>query len=118
MGRFFADNFARRTGRPLAIVGGDSRLAELVAVGAPHRPSVYFDADPAQASSINAATIRDKGAVIVWPAADTNPAPPPEIKARFPDLIPEVPHSFARPVRGRLPPLLIGWGVIRPASAR
>ena len=118
MGRFFADNFARRTGRPLAIVGGDTRLAELVAIGAPERPSVYFDADPAQASSINTATIRDKGAVIVWPAADTDPAPPPEIKAHFPDLIPEVPHTFARPVRGRLPPLLIGWGVIRPAGER
>ena len=57
-------------------------------------------------------TIRKKGAVVVWQAADTNPAPPPEIKAHFPDLVPEVPHSFARPVRGRLPPLLIGWGVI------
>jgi hypothetical protein len=118
MGRFFADSFARRTGRPLAIVGGDTRIAELVAVGAPDRPSVYFDADSAPALSISAATIRDKGAVIVWPAGGTDPAPPPEIKAHFPDLIPEVPHTFARPVRGRLPPLLIGWGVIRPASAR
>jgi hypothetical protein len=118
MGRFFAESFARRTGRPLAIVGGDRRIAELVAVGAPDRPSVYFDADPAQASSINAAVIRDKGAVIVWPAAGTDPAPPPEIQANFPDLVPEVPHTFARPVRGRLPPLLIGWGVIRPATAR
>ena len=117
MGHFFADSFARRTGRPLAIVGGDVSIAELVALGAPNRPSVYFDADP-RAASIAAATVRDKGAVIVWPAADTNPAPPPQIKAHFPDLIPEVPQSFARPVRGRLPPLLIGWGVIRPASAR
>jgi hypothetical protein len=89
-----------------------------VALGAPNRPSVYFDADPGHAPSISAENIRDKGAVIVWPAADTNPAPPPEIKAHFPDLVPEVPHSFARPVRGRLPPLLIGWGVIRPASVR
>jgi hypothetical protein len=118
MGHFFADSFARRTGRPLAIVGGDARIAELVALGAPNRPSVYFDADPARPPSLAAATIRDKGAVIVWPAADTNPAPPAEIKAHCPDLIPEVPHSFARPVRGRLPPLLIGWGVIRPAGAR
>jgi len=118
MGLFFADSFARRTGRPLAIVGGDVRIAELVALGAPNRPSVYFDADPGGAPSISPATVRDKGAVIVWPAADTNPAPPAEIKAHFPDLIPEVPHTFARPVRGRLPPLLIGWGVIRPASAR
>ena len=46
MGQFFADSFARRTGRPLAIVGGDVAIAELVALGAPNRPSVYFDADP------------------------------------------------------------------------
>jgi hypothetical protein len=118
MGQFFADSFSRRTGRPLAIVGGDVRLAELVAVGAPNRPSVYFDTNPARAPSISATTIRHDGAVIVWPAADTNPAPPAEIKARFPDLVPEVPHSFDRPVRGRLPPLLIGWGVIRPADER
>ena len=88
-----------------------------MAVGAPSRPNVIFDADPAAAARITADTIRDKGAVIVWPAAGTDPAPPPEIKARFPDLVPEVPHTFARPVRGRLPPLSIGWGVIRPVGA-
>jgi hypothetical protein len=117
MGRFFAESFARRTGHPLAIVSGDPRFAELVAVAAPSRPSVYFAANPAQSPSLTVADIREKGAVIVWPAADTNPAPPPEIKMQFPDLIPEVPRSFDRPVRGRLPPLRVGWGVIRPASA-
>jgi hypothetical protein len=117
IGEFFADSFARRTGRPLAVVGGDARIAELVALAAPSRPSVYFDAQPQHSPRITARVIRDKGAVIVWPAADTNPAPPPDIKAHFPDLIPEVPRSFARPVRGRLPPLLIGWGVIRPAAS-
>ena len=117
MGRFFANSFIRRTGHPLAIVGGDERLAELVAVGAPSRPSVYFAADPTLSSLVAADDVRNKGAVIVWPAADTNPAPPPAIKARFPDLVPEVPQSFERPVRGRLPPLLVGWGVIRPAAA-
>jgi len=117
MGHFFADSFVRRTGHPLAIVSGDAHIAELVALAAPSRPNVYFDAEPQRSPWITAETIREKGAVVVWPAADTNPAPPPEIKARFPDLIPEVPHTFARPVRGRLPPLLIGWGVIRPAGA-
>jgi hypothetical protein len=116
MGRFFAENFARRIGRPLAVVGGDTRIAELVALGAPSRPGVYFAAPPEQQSRISAQTVRDSGAVIVWTAADTNPAPPPDIKARFPDLVPEVPRNFPRPVRGRLPPLLIGWAVIRPAN--
>lgn len=117
MGKFFADSFARRTGRPLAIVGGDQRIAELVSVGAPSWPNVYFDTNPAPRSRITAEAVRRNGAVIVWPSPDTNPTPPPDIKARFPDLVPEVPHAFARPVRGRLPPLFVGWGVIRPADA-
>ncbi len=117
MGRYFGDSFARRTGRSLAVVSGDEHLAELIALAAPSRPSVYFAADPARSPWVTAQDIREKGAVIVWPTLDTNPTPPPEIKARFPDLAPEVPRSFSRPVRGRLPPLLIGWGVIRPAAA-
>jgi hypothetical protein len=118
IGRFFADNFARRTGRPLSIVGGDRQLAELVAVGAPNWPRVLADAETARAPSVGGDKMREEGAVIVWPAAAISPEPPADIKARFPDLVAEVPHLFARPVRGRLPPLLIGWGVIRPAGPR
>jgi hypothetical protein len=116
MGRFFADNFERRTGRPLAIVTGDVRTAAHVALAAPSRPSIYFDADPAGSPWVTPEDIRQKGAVVVWPAANTTPDPPPEIKARFPDLIPEVPRTFDRPVQGRLPVLRLGWGVIRPGS--
>jgi hypothetical protein len=116
MGKFFAESFARRTGRPLTIVGGDQHLAELVAIGARTRPQVYFEINPSSETRITADAVRKNGAVIVWQSPDTNPAPPPDIQERFPDLTPEVPHAFARPVRGRLPPLLIGWGVIRPAD--
>jgi len=116
MGRFFADSFERRTGLPLAVVTGDPRTAALVALGAPSRPSVFFDADPAHSPWVTADDIRKKGAVVVWLTADTTPTPPPDIKAYFPDLIPEVPRVFSRPVQGRLPPLRIGWGVIRPGS--
>ena len=45
-GRFFADNFQRRTGKPLTYVTGDIRLAPLVALVAPSRPHVYFDWAP------------------------------------------------------------------------
>jgi hypothetical protein len=116
MGRFFADSFERRTGRPLAGVTGDVDTATLIALAAPSRPSVYFDADPARSPWVTPDDIRNKGAVVVWLTADTTPTPPPEIEARFPDLIPEVPRTFARPVQGRLPPLRVGWGVIRPGS--
>lgn len=116
MGRFFADSFARRTGHPLAIVTGDARTAALIALAAPSRPSVYFDAEPARSPWVTPDDIRAKGAVVVWLAADTTPTPPPAIRARFPDLVPEVPQTFTRPVQGRLPVLRIGWGVIRPGS--
>ncbi len=116
MGRFFAESFERRTGRPLAVVAGDPRTAALVALAAPSRPSVYFDADPARSPWVTPDDIRKKGAVVVWVTTDTNPAPPPGIKERFPDLVPEVPRAFDRPVRGRLPTLRLGWGMIRPGS--
>jgi hypothetical protein len=116
IGRFFADSFERRTGEPLAVVAGDPRLAALVALAAPSRPSVFFDADPARSPWVTADDIRKKGAVVVWLSADTTPTPPPDIKAYFPDLVAELPRAFDRPVQGRLPVLWIGWGVIRPGS--
>ena len=116
MGRFFAESFERRTGHPLAIVGGDEQTAALIALAAPSRPSVFFVADPQRSPWISAQDIRAKGAILVWPAAATSPEPPPAIKARFPDLVAEVPQTFERPVRGRLPPLRIGWGMIRPGG--
>jgi hypothetical protein len=116
MGEFFADSFQRRTGQKLAIVTGDPRTAALVALAAPSRPSLFSDADPARTPWITADDIRKKGAVVVWLAADTSPTPPPDIKVYFPDLVAEVPRTFARPVQGRLPLLRIGWGVIRPGS--
>jgi hypothetical protein len=115
MGRFFAESFERRTGHPLAVVGGDPETAALVALAAPSKPSVYFGNDVAGSRSITADEIRRKGAIIVWPASATTPEPPAKIQALFPGLVTEVPQTFARPVRGRLPPLRIGWGMIRPA---
>ena len=118
MGGFFADSFQRRTGQPLAVVTGDPRLAALVALAAPSRPSLFYETDPARSPWVTADDIRKKGAVVVWLAHDTTPAPPPDIKAYFPDLVAEVPRAFRRPVEGRLPTLWIGWGVIRPGSVK
>jgi hypothetical protein len=114
MGRFFAENFERRTGSPLSIVTGDPRLAVLVALGAPSRPSLYIAGTPQRSPWIKAEDIVRKGAVVVWPASDAEGLPPPEIKRLFPDIAHEVPRAFERLVQGRLPLLRIGWGVIRP----
>ena len=113
MGRFFAESFERRTGKPLEIVSGDPRLAALVALAAPSRPSVYDYAAPARTPWVGADDIRAKGLIVVWPAHDTAGLPPPDIRARFPDLVPEVPRAFEHGIQGRLPLARIGWGMIR-----
>jgi hypothetical protein len=116
MGQFFSESFQRRTGAPLAIVSGDPRIAALVALGAPRRPSLYFDANPERSPWVTLNDIHSKGAVVLWPGIETQVAVPTEIVAHFPDLVPEVPHAFERTVQGRLPLIRIGWGVLRPLS--
>jgi hypothetical protein len=114
MGQFFTETFRRRTGKALAIVIGDARTAGLVAFASPDRPSLYIDGSRERAPWISEAALREKGAVVTWTATDNAGTPPAHLKARFPDLVPEVPRSFDRSVQGRLPLLRIGWAVIRP----
>jgi len=116
MADFFTDSFHRRTGKPLRIVVGDVDNAGLIAFGSSDRPSLSLAAAPALTPWVSEQDIREKGAVVVWPSADTGGAPPAAIKARFPDLAPEVPRSFERPLQGRLPLMRIGWALIRPAG--
>jgi len=116
MGRFFSDSFERRTGQPLAIVGGDARTAALVALASPHRPSVLLDLAAEHSPWVSLDTIKAKGAVLVWPTTDTAGTPPAALKQRFPDLVPEVPRVFERRVQGRLPLLRVGWAVVRPGA--
>jgi hypothetical protein len=117
IGDYFADTFQRRTGRPLAIVTGDPRLAALVALAAPSRPSYYDFAEPARTPWVTADDIKKNGLIVVWPALDTRGAPPPDIVARFPDLVPDdVPRAFDHPIQGRLPLARVGSGIIRPVA--
>jgi len=90
------------------------RTAGLVAFASQDRPSLYVDADPARAPWLNDAAVASKGAIVTWMATDTAGLPPPALKARFPDLIVEVPRTFERTVQGRLQSLRIGWAMIRP----
>jgi hypothetical protein len=117
-GRFFADTFQRRTGKPLMYVTGDPRVAPLVALGAPSRPHVYFAWAPARSPWATPADLRAHGGVLVWVAADNRSAPPAGLKAQFPDMVAEVPRDFARPVQGLLPLIHLGWAVIRPPVAQ
>ncbi len=114
IGRYFADAFQRRTGRPLEIAAGEPRLAALVALTSRPRASLYLDATPERSPWVNAQDVQRMGAVVVWGATDTAGAPPPEIKARFPDLTPDVPRAFDRFSLGGRPALRVGWGIQRP----
>ena len=69
---------------------------------------------PAQGPWLTPARLGEQGGVVVWRAADTSGSVPPEIAKQFPGLVPEVPQSFDRLVDGRLPPVRIGWAIVRP----
>ena len=114
--RFFAENFERRMNAPLAIVAGEPRIASLIAMRAPSRPSLYLDAAPARTPWVTLADIQTKGAIVVWPATDPRGALPAAFRERFGDVASDVPQSFERPVRGRLPLFRLGWSAIRPVQ--
>jgi hypothetical protein len=87
-----------------------------VALASPQRPSVLIDASHERAPWVSEADVRTKGAIVVWPISDAAGAPPANIRARFPDLVPEVPRAFERAFQGRLPLMRIGWAMIRPQA--
>jgi hypothetical protein len=115
-GHFYADIYQRRTGKPLAYLSGDPRVAPLVALAAPSRPHVYFAWAPQRSPWASPADIRAQGGILVWPAADNSGTPPETLKVQFPDMVPEVPRSFPRAVQGMLPLIRLGWSVQRPST--
>jgi hypothetical protein len=118
MGQFFADTFQRRTGKPLPVVAGsDAALSSLIALSAPSRPALLLPDRPERSPWTSAAALRANGGVLVWRATDTAGTPPASLKAEFPEMVPELPRAFARPVQGLLPLTRIGWAVLRPADA-
>jgi 4-amino-4-deoxy-L-arabinose transferase-like glycosyltransferase len=114
--QFFSDSFQRRTGAPLQVAAGEPRTAALIALASPSRPSLFLDATPGRTPWVTFDDVRRKGAVVVWPAADTAVTPPADIKERFGDVAPDIPRVFERPVAGRLPALRYGWALIRPQA--
>jgi len=113
-GRFYADIFQRRTGKPLAYLSGDPRVAPLVALAAPSRPHLYFAWAPERSPWVSLNDMRTRGGILVWPAADNSGTAPETLKVQFPEMVPEVPRSFPRAVQGMLPLIRIGWSMQRP----
>ncbi|HEY7231263.1 MAG TPA: glycosyltransferase family 39 protein [Pseudolabrys sp.] len=115
-GQFYGDIFQRRTGKPLAYLSGDPRLAPLIALAAPSRPHVYFAWAPHRSPWATPADFRAQGGILVWPASDNTGTPPATLKGQFPDMVPEVPRSFPRTVQGVLPLIRLGWSMLRPSA--
>jgi len=117
--RFFAETYQRRTGKPLQYVSGDARLAPLIAMMAPAgpegRPHLFFAWAPQRSPWVSVDDVATNGGVLVWPAAANNTVPV-DLRTQFPDLVPELPRQFDRAVQGRLPPVRIGWAVLRPQA--
>jgi len=118
MGKFFADNYRLRTDRPLPAVAGDPEIASLIGLGTPSRPQVLFSGFYGKTPWVDAATINIGGGLVVWRAHDTVGAPPEAVAKTFPGLVAEVPRVFDRLIEGRLEPLRIGWGVVRPRNRK
>jgi hypothetical protein len=114
MAHFFTDIYHRRTGQSLAIIGGEGRLPFLIAAAASDHPRVYSADVPDWTPWLTDQDVRQSGGIIVWPLGDAAGQPPATIRARFPDLVAEVPQTFERPIEGLLPPLRLGWSLIRP----
>jgi len=113
-GRFYADIFQRRTGKLLAYLSGDPRVAPLVALAAPSRPHLYFAWAPERSPWVSLTEMRTQGGILVWPASDNSGTAPETLKVQFPEMVPEVPRSFPRAVQGMLPLIRIGWSMQRP----
>ncbi len=111
--QFLAENYQRRTGKPLAYVTGDERLAPLIALMMPGRPRVFFAWAPKRSPWISVDDVAAQGSVLVWPA-EVSGQPPATLKTQFPDMVAELPRAFDRAVQGRLPPVRLGWSVLRP----
>lgn len=110
---FFGDSFERRTNQRLRAVAGDPQLASFITMDT-GRPHLLLDATPERTPWLSVAKFNETGGVVVWRAADTSGAPPPELAQRFPGLVPEVPRAFEWLVNGRQPLLRVGWAIVRP----
>jgi dolichyl-phosphate-mannose-protein mannosyltransferase len=112
---FFDESFERRTNQKLRAVSGDARLATLITLS-PDRPHLFLAGTPERTPWLDPSKFSETGGVVVWRASDTSGAPPADIAARFPGLVPEVPRAFDWLVNGRQPLLRIGWAIVRPKA--
>ncbi len=106
--------FRARTGKPLEFVIASPVIASEIALASRDYPRVFPNADKTLAPWINDKTLREKGAIVVWPVVRGNTAPPAALASNLPLFVPEAPLTLDWVRAGRLDPVRIGWAIIPP----
>lgn len=103
----------KATGRPLRIVIGDMNVAGMVALDAPEVPSV-MELSGWKSPWITPERLKSEGALVVWSLPGCCPVK--EFTDRFPAMqgIGQIEFSF--PKAPNLEPLVIGYGILMPAT--
>lgn len=109
----FADAWATRTHRPLAIVASGGWLGGLIAMRLEPRASVFTDGNMRHAPWIDRARLQREGALVVW---QTGVGDSPPASLALPGLKVMGVKSFAWPCEPRARPLRVGWGIVAPAG--
>ena len=111
-------NWLRLTGHPLTIIAGDKDTAGGLAVFMTPRPSVLIDAMMSRSPWITPSRLTAEGALIVWPIVDPRRLGPPAalvLPLKDYRIEPLAPMRIATPWDDRVPPVVIGMAIIRPA---
>jgi len=108
------ESFRNRTGKPLAIIAGQTLYAAEIALAAKDRPHIFPDANPEIAPWIRKNAVKEKGAVVFWPVIRGNAAPPTSLTIALPPFVPEAPLSLLWSLPGSIDPVRLGWAIIPP----
>ena len=115
---FLRRHFQRRTGKPLAYVTGDPRIAPLVALAAPSRPHVYFAWAPQRSPGQAAADVRDAGRHSGLAGGRQHRHAAGDAQGAIPRYGAGSAALVSARGAGLLPLIRLGWAMLRPASAR
>jgi hypothetical protein len=108
------DAFRSRAEKPLRLLIGPALEASEIALASADRPRIFPNADRAAAPWIRDDTLEKEGAVVFWPVAGSDTAPPASLTAVLPPFTPEAPLSLQWRMPGSIAPVRIGWAIIPP----
>jgi hypothetical protein len=112
--RYITDVYRTRTGWPLEYVVGSELPASAIALASRDRPSLFIDADSAQAPWADREAVEKAGGVVVWVIRGANAAPPPALAEKLPPLVTESPLTLRWVRPGNLDFIRLGWAIIPP----